>query len=409
MLDTFLNFYFRIVSSDVSRPFPIDSLTAIRYELQPFALVWFFKMKSRRVRCWELTRKMLLFWRSAFELPDKNLFMKINNETKVGILALVAVVLLVLGFTFLKGSTLFNKQPTLYAVFQNLGALEKSNVVKINGLPIGTVYNFTPVNKEVDGVIVEIHLTRDVNIPKNSVAFIDASLVGSSYIKIEKGDAQAYLKPGDTLNTSMTGGIIADLKTQLTPTISRVNEVADSLKLVLGSVHQLFDPNTNANLQNLIAGLAVSANNLQQLLNAESGIVAQAMGNLNAVTGNLARNNEQISSSIRNVELTTANLANAPIQQTIAALQGTIDQLKTTINRLDANVNNPNGSLGKLMNDKQLYEQLNRAALSMEILLDDVRVHPKRYVNISVFGGKNKAEPLTSPSTKDTVAIISGD
>lgn len=335
--------------------------------------------------------------------------MKINNETKVGLLAFAAVLLLVLGFSFLKGSTIFNKQPAIFAVFKDLGSLEKSNDVKINGLSVGTVYSFTPVNKEVDGIVVEIHLNREVNIPANSVAFIDGSLIGSAYIKIEKGDARSYLQPGDTVNTDVSGGIIANLQQQLTPTVARVNDVADSLKLILGSLHQILDPSTNANLQNLIAGLAVSANNLQRLTNAESGIVAQTMGNLNSVTGNLARNNEQVSSSIRNIELTTANLANAPIQQTVAALQGTIDQLKATITKLDANVNNPTGTLGKLMNDQQLYDQLNRVGLGLEILLDDVRVHPKRYVNISVFGGKNKAEPLTSPLTKDTVTVRTGD
>lgn len=335
--------------------------------------------------------------------------MKINNETKVGILAIVAILLLVLGFNFLKGSSVLNKQPTLFAVFKDLGSLEKSNVVKINGLPIGTVYNFTPINKEVDGIIVEIHLTREVNIPNNSIAFIDASLVGASFIKIEKGDANAYLKPGDTLNTSLNGGIIADIKTQISPTIARVNDVADSLKLVLGSLNRVLDPNTNANLHTLIENLAASSISLQRLLNAESGMVAQAVGNLNSVTGNLARNNEQISASIRNIELTTANLANAPIQQTVAGLQGTVEQLRSTITRLDANVNNPNGTIGKLLNDKQLHDQLQKAMLSLEILLDDVRVHPKRYVNISVFGGKSKPEPLTSPSTKDTVVIIPGD
>jgi len=336
--------------------------------------------------------------------------MKIKNETKVGILALVAVLLLVVGFNFLKGNKVFKTQPSLYAVFENLGALEKANAVKINGLQVGTVYSFTPTNKEVDGIVVEIHLDRDVNIPANSVAFIDGSLVGAAFIKIEKGDARNYLQAGDTLNTSLAGGIIADLKTQITPTISRVNDVADSLKTVLGSVNSIFDPSTNANLQTLIGNLAFTSAQLQRLLNAETGLVGQAMSSLNSVASNLARNNDQISSSIRNVELVTSNLANAPIQQTVAGLQSTIDQLKNTITKLDANVNNSNGTLGKLMNDKQLYDQLNKAALSLEILLDDVRVHPKRYVNISVFGGRNKGDALSSPTAKDTVvAVIPGD
>src|SRR5947209_18886177 len=101
--------------------------------------------------------------------------MKLSNETKVGLLAIVAIVLLVLGFNFLKGKSLFSKTPVLFAVFKNIGSLEKSNQVKINGLPIGTVYNFGPKDKEVNSILVEIHLTREVNIPRNSVAFIDRS------------------------------------------------------------------------------------------------------------------------------------------------------------------------------------------------------------------------------------------
>ncbi len=331
--------------------------------------------------------------------------MKINNETKVGILAVVAIFLLVLGFNFLKGKSIFSKQPTIYAVFKNLGGLEKSNVVKINGLAVGTVYNLTPTNKEVDSILIEIHLNRDLNIPENSLAFIDASLVGASYIAIEKGDSRKFLNYGDTISTRLEGGLIADLKTQLTPTITRVNQTVDSLKLVLGSINSLFDPTTNANLKSTIEHLAVSTAYLQRMLNTESGMIAQTMGNLNSVTGNLAKNNEGIAQSIRNVELTTGNLANARIQQTVAALEGTINEMKGTVTKLDQNLNSNKGTLGRLMNDQKLYDQMNRSALSLEILLDDFRVHPKRYVNISVFGGKGKPDALTSPAIKDTIAV----
>src|SRR4028118_1806753 len=107
--------------------------------------------------------------------------MKISNEIKVGILSIVAILVLVFGFNFLKGKTLFGKAPTLYAVFNDLGSLEKSNQVRINGLPIGTVFDFVPTDKEVNGITVEIHLTMDVNIPENSVAFIDGSPLGASF------------------------------------------------------------------------------------------------------------------------------------------------------------------------------------------------------------------------------------
>jgi phospholipid/cholesterol/gamma-HCH transport system substrate-binding protein len=334
--------------------------------------------------------------------------MKISNEAKVGVLAVLAILILVIGFNFLKGKQIFSRKPTIYAVFPNIGSLEKSNIVTINGLPVGTVYDFKPADKEVNNIIVEIHLTRDVNIPANSVAYIDASLVGSAHISVEKGDANRYLQPGDTISTRLDAGLLGNIRTQLAPTITRVNETVDSLKLVLGSIHSIFDPTTNANLQTMIAHLTQSSAHLSRLLNAETGMVAQVAGNLNAVTGNLAKNNEQISASIRNVEVATSNIANAPIQQTIAALQTTIEELKGTVSRLDKNLNNNNGTLGKLMNDQKLYQQMNQAALSLEILLDDIRMHPKRYVNISVFGGKNKPDPLTSPSLKDTAGVTLG-
>lgn len=332
--------------------------------------------------------------------------MKINNETKVGILAVTAILALVLGFNFLKGKSLFSKTPTLYAVFKQIGALEKSNQVKINGLTVGTVYDFVPTDKEVNGIIVEIHLTRDINIPANSTAFIDGALVGSSYISIEKGNANAYLQSGDTINTRLDAGLMSDIKTQLSPTITRVNETLDSLKLAIGNMNSIFDPNTNNNLQVLIARLTLTSGHLQELLNAQTGALAQSLNNLNSVSGNLAKNNDAISSSIRNIEVTTGNLANAPIQQTVAGLEGAITELRGTIVDLKgtvAKVNSSDGSLGLLLNDKKLYEQLNRAALGLEILLDDVRIHPKRYVNISVFGGKSKPDALTSPAIKDTL------
>ena len=125
--------------------------------------------------------------------------MKINNETKVGILAVVAILVLVFGFNFLKGKQIFKKRTSLFAVFKNLGSLEKSNAVKINGLAIGTVYDFAPINREVDSIIVEIRLDRDVHIPDNSVALIDGSVLGAAYITIEKGPSNIFLESGDNI------------------------------------------------------------------------------------------------------------------------------------------------------------------------------------------------------------------
>lgn len=332
--------------------------------------------------------------------------MKLSNETKVGILAIAAIVVLVLGFNFLRGRHVFSKPAVLYALFSNIGSLEKSNTVKINGLPVGTVYNIRQADKEVDSIIVEIHLTRDIEIPKNSVAFIDAGLLNSSFVNIEKGNLHAYLQSGDTISTRLDKGILGSIQTQIAPTIERVNQTLDSLRITIGAINAVFDPNTKNNLQDVIANLAIASGQLQKLLNTQNGMLAQSLANVNSVTANLAKNNDAISSSIRNVEVATSKLANANIEGAVSALQAAVGELRNTI----ANLNSKNGSLGLLMNDRQLYDRLNRvaqrldqAALSAEITLDDLRIHPKRYVNISVFGSKTKSQPLTSPAVKDTV------
>lgn len=339
---------------------------------------------------------------------QKTIYMKLSNETKVGILTITAIVLLVLGFNFLKGSNIFSKPDVLFAKFADIGTLDKSNPVKINGLQVGTVYNVKQFDKEVDSIVVEIHLTRDISIPRNSVAFIDGSILGSAFIKIEKGESNDYYKSGDTISTRLDGGIIGNIQSQLAPTITRVNQTLDSLRIAIGSIASVFDPNTKNNMQDLIANLTVSSAHLQRLLNSQTGALASSLNNLSSVTANLAKNNDAVTSSIRNVEVTTSKLASANIEGTVAALQGAVNELKSTI----ANLNSKNGSLGLLMNDRELYDRLNRVAeqlrtvaLSAEITLDDLRLNPKRYLNFSLIGGKDKGEPLTSPAAKDTVAV----
>ncbi len=334
--------------------------------------------------------------------------MKISNEIKVGLLAIAAIVVLIIGFNFLKGANVFSKPFTLYARFPNIGSLEKSNQIKIHGLSVGTVYSFTPADKEVNTIIVELHLNKDIDVPKNSIAFIDGSVLGSAFINVEKGPSNQYLKTGDTISTRIDMSLLSNLQAQVAPTISRLNDTFDSLKLTISALNSVLDPNTKNNLRTLITNLTMSSSELSKLLSAQGGVLGQTMQNLNSVTSNLARNNDAITSSVRNVEVTTSKLANTNIEGTVAALQSTINELKNSI----SNFNSNKGTLGLLMNDRKLYDQLNgitsrmqQTTLSAEILFDDIRLHPKRYVNISVFGGKKGGEPITSPSLKDSTPV----
>jgi phospholipid/cholesterol/gamma-HCH transport system substrate-binding protein len=327
--------------------------------------------------------------------------MKINRETKVGILTIVALAMLILGFNYLKGMDVFNTSKKIYAIFPKLGSLVKSNEVKINGLTIGTVYDLEPIDKNVSGIKVTISLTRDVNIPVNSVAYISASVVGigSASIIIEKGDATTYLKDGDVLNTRIDEGLFGGISAEVSPTLSRIRNTLDTVSKVLSNVNTVFDAGAKNNLQHAIANLALASNSLNKLLDLESSALAASLNNVNAITGNIKKNNDSMTAIISNTKQFSENLARLELKQTMDTLQSAISQLKSAIGKISST----QGTLGALINDRQLYDRLNSAVLSAEILIDDIRTHPKRYVNVSVFGKKDKGGELTSPAIKDTV------
>lgn len=327
--------------------------------------------------------------------------MKISNETKVGLLTIVALVLLILGFNFLKGHNVFEKGKMIYAVFNEVGSLEKSNEVKIKGNAIGKVFDKKFIDKNASGIIVTINLITDVDIPANSVAYISSPLTGSPYINIQMGNGAPYLKSGDTISTKLTGGLLGDLTSQVSPTLEKARTAIDSLTVVLGAVGRLFDPGTKNNIQGIINNLLLSSASLDKLLNNETGLLAKTMANLNAVTGNLKTNNDTINSILHNVNSTTQQLANLNLKQTIDSVQAAVNQLSSIMYK----VNHNNGSLGLLMNDTKLYDHLRNTSLGLEILIDDIKAHPKRYVNISVFAKKDKGGYLSSPLQKDTLPV----
>lgn len=325
--------------------------------------------------------------------------MKISNETKVGILSITALTLLIIGFNYLKGKDLFNRSDKIYMEFTELGTLAKSNEVKINGYVIGKVYDLNVKDKDLSAVVATINLTSDVNIPRDSKGFISSSLLGTSTVVIEKGLSKEYLQPGDTLKTRIDSGILDDVKAQLTPTLGKVRDVLDSLKKTLGAVNSVLNTQTRVHLQQTFANLDQASNSLNKMIDDQSGPLAKSLNNVSAITENLKNNNDSITATINNAKRATEKFAGLEIQPTIDSLNAAISQLKGVA----AKINSNDGTLGALINDKQLYNKLNDAILSAEILMDDLRAHPKRYVNISVFGKKDKSGPLTSPAKKDTV------
>jgi phospholipid/cholesterol/gamma-HCH transport system substrate-binding protein len=325
--------------------------------------------------------------------------MKISNETKVGILTIVALTVLILGFNFLKGKDVLTKRKKIYAVFGDLGPLSKSNEVKINGYVIGSVYDLKARDELVSAVVATINLTEDVKIPKDSRAYISEPLIGSAVIIIEKGSSTEYMEPGDTLQTRVEMGMMDEVKAQLNPTLTKVRGVLDTLTYTLAGVNDIINTQAKNNIQQTLANLNRASSALNGLLDNRTGPLAVTLNNPRDITTNLRANNDSINRIISNATKFSDQLARIALQPTIDSLNAMIADMKTSMAKLKTS----DGTLGALLNDRTLYNKLNDLVLSGEILVDDLRAHPKRYVNLSIFGRKDRGDYLTSPLKKDSV------
>lgn len=334
--------------------------------------------------------------------------MKINNETKTGILVVVAVGLLIVGFNFLKGKNIFKKENNLYAVYTDVQGLAISNPVIINGLRVGRIDRLDG-GRDLKSIIVTIVLFEPVDIPANSIAFINPTLLGSPSLDIKLGDATSYLHSGDTLITTTSGGAFDEALKMINPVLYEVKNSVRSLDSVLHIITNVFDVNTKNNVRDIVYNLnaitksfAVSAVSLETMMDAQQGALSKSLGNVEVFTQNLNTNNDKFNAIVTNAQLASQNLAAVNLQRTVDSLNVAINNFKEG----SAKINSKEGSLGLLLNDKELYNNLESTSNKINILLDDIRVHPKRYVNISIFGKKDKGNFITAPLIDDTIKIV---
>lgn len=334
--------------------------------------------------------------------------MKISNETKIGVLAIIGVAVLIIGFRYLKGHGVFKKEKLIYAVYGDVQGLKQSNPVVINGLQVGKIETLDG-GKEMKRIIVTVSLSKDVNIPKNSLAVINPNLLGSPTLEIQLGTANTYLKNGDTLLTTLSGGAFDEAMKLINPVLYEVRNAVKSLDSVLTTVTTVFDVRTKDNIKSILSNLnlatasfVVTSESIQKLMDVQNGALAKSLGNLNTFTSNLNNNNTQLDSIMKNTKNFSKKLASIDLQQTLDSLNVAINNFKEGSEK----INSKNGSLGLLLNDKTLYTNLEATSNKINILLDDIRVHPKRYVNFSVFGRKSKGDYITAPLIDDTLKVV---
>ena len=325
--------------------------------------------------------------------------MKISNETKIGALGILVIAVFIFGFNFLKGHQLFSKKLTLYAKYQNIQGLTASNPVLIKGMQVGIVSEITN-DKDMKELIVVFSINKDIRIPSNSTAIINPNPLTLTKVEINLGDANTYLKNNDTIATIPSGAYLESVINKVDPVILAVKGAINSLDSLIIRVSNVIDANNKNNISDAIVNLNKitesvlnSTAALERIINDKDGSLSSSLKNVQTFTQSLADNNDKINNVLTNLDKTSNNLAQIDLQKTIGALDASIQTLKTTLSKL----NSKEGSAGLFINDNALYNNLTATSNKLNILLDDVRMHPKRYVSVSVFGKKDKTGPLMAP------------
>ena len=326
--------------------------------------------------------------------------MKVSNETKVGALTVIAITLMIIGFNFLKGKTIFQPGNYIYAKYADTKGLIVSNPVFVNGYQVGTVFEIENQKDNLASIIVSVKLNEAYKIPNNSVASIQDNPLGISSISIVLGNATTYFKSGDTILTAPANSLLGDFVNTLSPLGEKTNSAIISLDKVLNNINHVLDDKNRQNLALVLENLAVTTKslnssmaNIETMLQKQNGSVSQSFDNLNAFTKNLNNNNEKLNNIITNLDSVSSSVKDADLTKTIKTIQLAVASLNTSLQK----INSGNGTASKLMNDSSFYQDLQGTLKSINTLVDDIKVHPKRYINVSVFGKKDKSAPLDKP------------
>ena len=321
--------------------------------------------------------------------------MKLSREIKTGIIVVAGIAAFIFGLSYLKSSPLFENNKTFYAVYEDVGGLQPGTQVSINGFNVG---NVTDIGfKDGSGkLLVTLTVNNDFEFSENSIAeLFDTGIIGGKAVQIVPVFDQApQAKSGDTLQSKIKPGITELVQQKLTPLQMKVEGAVSNADSLLMNVNQILDDPTKKQLQETIVSL-------NQLVKSFKG----SADNLNAL---LENNKVQLDSSLKNVNHITSNFSKLSDSLVNADLGGTLAEFQSTVTKLNgilAKIEEGEGSLGKLHKDDALYNNLAEASRELDLLLQDFRLNPKRYVNVSVFGKKQKdyTLPENDPAEQDSI------
>jgi len=307
----------------------------------------------------------------------------------IGLTFVLAILIFVWGYNFLKGKDLFSKQTILYSRYQKIDGLVTANPVTINGKQVGSVNKIYFAPDHSGDLIVTFLIKDKFPIPKNTVArIVNATLLGAKSVDLKLGNSKELVQSGDTLRGSVEVTLKNEVNSALAPMKERAERILSNVDTLVKSLSDLFSKNGEKNLKTSISDVAgtlhnlnVTTEELKVMVSKNSVLVNRTLANLDSLSGTL-------SSSRGNLQTTIYNLKNISDSLSKADLAGTIRQTKASldhINQLLANINKGKGTVGQLIVNDSLYRSLNKSVIDLDKLLKDLRENPHRYLKFTLF------------------------
>jgi phospholipid/cholesterol/gamma-HCH transport system substrate-binding protein len=329
---------------------------------------------------------------------------KKRSEIKTGILITLTIGAVIWGFNLLKGRNLFNRDRDVYAIYSNVDGLVTNSPVLIHGFRAGQVRDVYLHPDNSGRVIVRFSITENsFFVPDNTVArIVNDGLLGSKALTLLLGSSKTNVVDGDTLPGETSPSMGEQFNDAIGPIKDRANKLLQTIDSVLIIVQDILNKDARTSLtssfesvKKALATLSSTANKLDNLVESEGGKISSILSNLSKITNTIASNNDKLTIILKNFASISDSLARSNIKSTIDNANLTLQKTALIMDK----INSGEGSMGLLINDKKLYHDLDSTTANLNRLFDDMRLHPKRYVHLSVFGkGDKKA---TKPEIED--------
>jgi len=327
--------------------------------------------------------------------------MKISRELRIGAFGIVTLTLFIISVNFIKGKDIFNRNRTFYAVYDATSGIQDAASVTVSGLEVGKVTDMRFLSKNSKKVLIELTLHNEVFIPAHSVARITSlDLLGTKNIEIIFSDSKIEAEDGDTLIGGSQMSLTEEVNKQVAPIKMKAENLLSSLDTMVTVLQSVFNSETRKSInasfksiQTTLSNLESTSYNMDTLVYGQRKRLERIMFNVESITENFRKNDENISNILSNFSLISDTLAKSNLASTLA----NVNRVLSKVDAITSKINNGEGSIGMLVNDQKLYDNLNKSAAQLNALIEDMKMNPYRYVNFSVFPPSKKRMGYVEP------------